>query len=126
MPASIIAGSRITALRLSAVTVVTMSAPRTACAVLAQRTIAMSASSGIARRLRSSLAVAARVDVEQAQFANAQHAVEGNGLELALRAVADQRHHRGCRAAPGALAASADIAAVRSAVVTVSSDSSSG
>ncbi len=34
-----------------------------------------------------------RVDVEQAQFADAEQPVKRERLELALRAVADQRHH---------------------------------
>jgi ornithine cyclodeaminase len=53
-----IGGVRITALRLSAVTVVTMSAPRQASAVDAARVTLRSASSGRPRRLRSSLTIA--------------------------------------------------------------------
>ena len=55
MPGSIIAGVRMVAWALSAVTVVTMSAPRTACAVDSARVIF---SDGQAARLRISLSVA--------------------------------------------------------------------
>ena len=51
----------------------------------------------------TSLAVASGVDVEQAHVVDAEQVVEGERLELALRAVADQRHHAavGPRQAPG-------------------------
>jgi hypothetical protein len=58
MPASIICGSRIVALRLSAVAVVTMSTPCTASAVERQRAT-RNAGSWSRARLRSSFSVAA-------------------------------------------------------------------
>ena len=58
MPGSIISGVMMVASALSAVTVVMMSAPRTASAVLAQTTSFKAAASGLAFRLLSSLAVA--------------------------------------------------------------------
>ena len=78
------------------------------------------------RRFASSFARRARVDVEQAQLADAEQVMKRDRLEFALRAVADQRHRRGYPGRASQRAASADIAAVRSAVVTVSSESSSG
>lgn len=66
-----------------------------------------------------------RVDVVQAQLADAEYLVKGDRLELALGTVADQGHAVAVR--PGqCLAARADIAAVLSAVVTVSSESRTG
>jgi hypothetical protein len=66
-----------------------------------------------------------RVGVEHAHFLDAQQRMEGQRLELALRAVADQRE--AARIGPRQrLAAMAEVAAVRSAVVSVSSDSSTG
>jgi hypothetical protein len=59
MPGSIISGVRIVALRLSAVTVVTMSAPRTASAIELQRRTRSPGSCSFLR-LRSSFAVADR------------------------------------------------------------------
>ena len=76
--------------------------------------------------MRSSFVGGLGIDVEQAHLADAEHVVEGDDLEFALRAVADERHAPGCRGRAMWRAASAEVAAVRSAVVSVSSESSSG
>src|SRR5580700_7381285 len=81
MPGTTIGAVRIVALHLSAVTVVTMSDPWAAAAAEAQRT-----------EIAHQLLGGRRVDVEQAHFADAEHVVEGDHLEFALRAIADERH----------------------------------
>ena len=80
----------IVALVLSAVTVVTMSAPRTP-----RRCSRRRRSRAPARRpqIRDELGRGARIDIVQADRLDAEQVVEGERLELALRAVADQRHH---------------------------------
>ena len=91
MPGSIISGVRIGALRLSAVTVVTISAPRTASAVLGT---ARDCRPGRRKRLQieQQFCGGGGVGVEQPQFADAEHVMKGDGLKFALRAVADERH----------------------------------
>jgi hypothetical protein len=88
MPGSIIAGVMMVALLLSAVTVVTMSAPRTASAVSAQTT---SRSAGTRRAGWRQLGGGAGVDVVTGAPRRCPSGVERQRLELALRAVADQR-----------------------------------
>ncbi len=107
---------------LSAVTVVTMSTPRTASAVLAARSTVRPSTCA---RLRTSLSVAAgSVSYTRSSRmpSNAWKARAWNSACAPLPTSAMRR-------LPGrasACAASADVAAVRSAVVSVSSDSSSG
>ena len=113
---------RIAARVLSAVTVVTMSAPRTASAVLAQ---ASSFSPGTLRRLRCSLAVAAasmsnrRISSMPSRWWKAS-AWNSDCAPLPISAIVRLPGRASQRAA------SADVAAVRIAVVSVSSLSSSG
>ena len=101
-----------------------MSAPRTASAVLAQ---ARTVRPGQPQRFEIELELRRRlrIGVEQPQFPDAEHVMECDRLEFALRAVADERHHPASPARHVA-AASADIAAVRSAVTKVISDSNNG
>ncbi len=112
------------ALHLSAVTVVTMSAPATAAAVEAQRTTRRPGSRSRAR-LRSSLSVApASVSNSRTSRTPSMSwkASVWNSLCAPLPMSAMTRlSGRAMRRA-----ASAEVAAVRSAVVSVSSDSSSG
>src|ERR1700758_440539 len=85
IPGAIIAGARIVALRLSAVTVVTMSAPATA--------PDLEAGQAEPTQVAHQLLGGERIGVVETQLADAEQVVEGDRLELALRAVADQRHH---------------------------------
>ena len=117
-------GVMMVALVLSAVTVVTMSAPRTASAVLAQTVILQRGRDGV--QVGHQLGGGARVDVEQAHLLDAHQQVERERLELALRAVADHGHHAAVGARARRRATITDVAAVRIAVVSVSSLSSSG
>ncbi len=78
---------RTTALRLSAVTVVTMSAPRNASSVLAQ-----AVSSKPSRRGCAGTFAWPPGRCRAAQGADPEEGPEGQGLELGLGAVADQRH----------------------------------
>ena len=117
MPGSSIAGLRTVALRLSAVTVVTMSAPRTASSVLLQ---ACNRRFGTPRRLRMSLAVAAGSVSKSRSVSMPSRwwkASAWNSLcaPLPMRAIVR------ASARASARAAITDVAAVRMAVVMVSS-----
>ena len=121
MPGSIISGVTMVALVLSAVTVVTMSAPRTASAVLVQtRTVRPRPA-----RLAASLALAAGSvsnSCNASMPTRSRKASAWNSLCAPLPIKAMQR-------LPGRAsrrAARAEVAAVRIAVVSVNSDSSRG
>ena len=103
MPGSIISGRRMVALRLSAVTVVTMSLPRTA-SMHRRAAHDLQARQVQARQVAFELGAGAGVGVEQAQLADALQVVESQRLEFALRAIADQRH--GAAVLPGQVACS--------------------
>ena len=113
-----------TALRLSAVTVVTMSAPRAASAALPQR-ITCRPGSAIAARFASSLSVA-RGSVSNSRSSRMPSrpwkATAWNSLCAPLPISAMRRLSGRAQSR----AASTDVAAVRSAVVRVSSESSTG
>ena len=66
------------------------------------------------------------VDVVKPHLVDAADRLEGQRLELGLRAVADHRHGRARPAGARCFAAMAEVAAVRSAVRIVISDSSTG
>ena len=97
---------------LSAVQVVTTSAPLERLGALPATTIVEAERQQVARQLGDRVGV----DVEDAQAVDAERGAEGERLELGLAAGADHRHDRGVGRARGARAASADVAAVRSAV----------
>ena len=97
MPGSIISGVRIVARVLSAVQVVTMSAPRTASAVERARIDAEAAAGEVGAELVDGLGI----DVEDADFLDAEQRLEGERLELGLRAGADQRHDAAVGAGEG-------------------------
>lgn len=109
------------ALILSAVTVATMSVPRTARPCWCRPRCAACR----ARQVGPQLGRCSRIGVEQAQGVDAQQVVKRERLEFALRSAADQRHGAGTGRA-GVCGITADMAAVRSAVVRVSSLNSSG
>ena len=92
MPGAIIGGVRITALRLSAVTVVTTSAPLHASAVEPHAHDLQVRKLGHRREVARELGRRTAIDVVEPQFADADQPVERDRLEFALRAVADQRH----------------------------------
>ena len=118
MPGSIIAGMRMVALVLSAVTVVTMSAPRTASAVLARRLQAGPGRRGWRRAWRWPRR-RCRTGAARAMPSSARKASDWNSLcaPLPISAIS------GCRACEGR-AASADVAAVRIAVAASFRESS--
>ncbi len=122
MPGSIICGVRIAACDLSAVTVVTMSAPATASATLVAR---RSFNRGQAARWRTSLSVAAWSMSNTASSvmpSRVWKASAWNSLCAPLP-ISAMRRDAGRASARAAIA---EVAAVRKAVVSVSSDSSSG
>ena len=122
MPGSIICGVRIAACDLSAVTVVTMSAPATASATLVAR---RSFNRGQAARWRTSLSVAASSMSNTASSvmpSSVWKASAWNSLCAPLPINAMRRAWGRARAR----AAINEVAQVRSAVAMVNSDNSSG
>ena len=125
VPGATMSGVRITALRLSAVTVVITSAPRVASAAEAQISSSRSCNSGWLRRLATSLALAAGSTSNRRRLrmpSSWWKAIAWNSLcaPLPIRAITRLSGRAIQRAAR------ADMAAVRRAVVSVSSESSSG
>ena len=122
MPGSTMSGVMMVARLLSAVTVVTMSAPRTACAVEVARITRMA---GVAARLRTSLSVASastsktRISLMPASVWKAS-AWNSLCAPLPISAMLREPGRASLRAT------SAEVAAVRNAVVSVSSDRNSG